>query len=401
MGLAPMWEFLHGACVAFKVEEQILSLRVLIVTTIATTIKAFLMPNVKMLQNLGFDVEVASNFSRDINDIDVIDFKEQLAGLSVGINQIDFTRSPLDITSHMKSYIQLKRLLKLRDYTFIHTNTPIASVLSRKAGHATGTSCIYTAHGFHFYNGAPLLNWMIWYPIEKHYSRYTDVLITINKEDYELAKKCFKAKKTTYIPGVGVDLSRFPAQCNREDKRKELGLCDKDFAILAVGELNNNKNHIVLVKALKELPNNVKLFIAGKGPLHDKLLSEANKLGVNDRLKLLGYRSDIPELMKACDLFCMPSLREGLPVSLIEAVASGCPSLASSIRGCSDVLGGLPFDFLVLDGSPEDWRNKIKILIEKEVSITEISNYLINKSREFSLQRVQDDYYQLYCEYSR
>lgn len=169
--------------------------------------------------------------------------------------------------------------------------------------------------------------------------------------------------------------------------RAKLGLAPDDFAVLAVGELNANKNHRVLVEAMAELPENVKLFIAGVGTLHDELLAFAARLGVSDRVTLLGYRSDIPALLNACDLFCMPSYREGLPVSLIEAAASGTPCLASNIRGCTDVLGGVAADCLVDDFKSLSWANAVSGVMQ-QASISATSWSLHQESRQFSTNNV-------------
>lgn len=332
-----------------EVPAQTAQKKVLVLASVASMIDQFNMPNIALLQEMGYEVHVACNFENGstVSAERVALLKGCLGELGVPCHQIDFDRNALNLGHAAKAYRQVKGLLEQEHFSFVHCHSPIGGAVARMACHETGTKCIYTAHGFHFYDGAPAKNWALFYPMEKMLSRYTDVLVTINHEDYERARTKFHAKKTVYIPGVGVDLSRFEGPFDREAKRAELGLAPGDFAIIAVGELNENKNHRVLVEALPNLPENVKLFVAGVGPLHDELLALAEKLGVADRVCLLGYRSDIPALLNACDLFCMPSLREGLPVSLMEAMASGLPVAASAIRGCEDLVddeGGRLFD---------------------------------------------------------
>lgn len=273
---------------------------------------------------------------------------------------IDFARSPFSKQT-LVAYQQLRELFTRERFDIVHTHTPVGGVLTRLAARdarKSGTKVIYTAHGFHFYTGAPFANWLLWYPVERVMSWFTDVLITINEEDYERARR-FARCRVEYVPGVGVDLSRFVGiECGNA-KRAELGIGVDDFVVLAIGDLNGNKNHQVLVEAMAQLPDRTKLIIAGDGPLRRKLKALAERLGVSDRVDLLGFRGDIAELLNACDLFCLPSKREGLPVSLIEALATGTPVLASGARGCSDILGELADRFIIRKGNSRIWAEHI------------------------------------------
>ena len=196
-----------------------------------------------------------------------------------------------------------------------------------------GLKVIYTAHGFHFYKGAPKKNWILYYPIEKLCSRWTDVLITINKEDYELAKTKLKTKKIEYLPGVGLNIKQFTdCKIDKEQKRKELNLPNEAFVVLSVGELNENKNHKVVIEALAQLNNSsIHYVIAGVGEKKDSLILLAKEVGVN--LHVLGFREDVCEIYKASDVFVFPSFREGLGLAAIEALASGLPLICSDNRG--------------------------------------------------------------------
>lgn len=273
---------------------------------------------------------------------------------------IDFARSPFSMQT-LVAYKQLRKLFAKERFTIVHTHTPVGGVLTRLAvrdARRSGTKVIYTAHGFHFYDGAPLINWVLWYPVEREMSRFTDVLVTINDEDYRRAQQ-FAHCRVEYVPGVGVDLDRFVCVKNCAGSRAELGLGVNDYVLLSVGDLNENKNHGVLIEALAKLPDNFKLLVAGEGPLRSLLLKEARHLGVDDRLMLLGFRNDVAVLLNACDLFCFPSKREGLPVSLIEAMACGTPCLASGARGCADVLG--PFaEGSIVEGGADEWARAIE-----------------------------------------
>jgi len=198
---------------------------------------------------------------------------------------------------------------------------------------------IYTAHGFHFFEGAPLRNWFLYYPLEWISAFGTDVLITINKEDYRRAKR-FHAGTAKYVPGVGVDVERFGVRpADSSVIRRDLGLSENSFTVLSVGELNDNKNHKTIIKAISLLKApSVRYLLCGDGPGRLDLERLAQDLGIADRVKFLGYRRDIPELLAAADVFCHASFREGLPLSLMEAMAAGKAIVASRIRGAVDLI---------------------------------------------------------------
>lgn len=311
-------------------------MRILYITTISLTMNAFFKPHVEMLVKEGHQVDIACNFS----DLPLADIYNELNCKSF---QIDFSRLPISF-GNAKSYGQLKKVVANGNYDVVHCHTPNASVITRlvcrQFRKKNGLKVFYTAHGFHFFKGAPKLNWTIFYPVEKFCSYFTDKLITINKEDYALAKNKFKAKEVYYVPGVSVDLSKYGnIEVDKNAKRQEIGVPSDAFLLFSVGELNKNKNQQVFIKALAKLNNpNVHYAIAGEGDKKNFLLSLAEKLGVAEQVHLLGYRNDIPELNCAADVFCFPSLREGLPVSLMEAMASGLPCITSRIRGSVDLI---------------------------------------------------------------
>ena len=289
---------------------------------------------IKILLDEGHQVELAANENGS-------PVPECYGEWNCKFHHIDFSRSPLS-TDNIKSYRQLKKIVENGKYDIVHCHTPNAAVITRlvcrKYRKKAGLKVFYTAHGFHFYKGAPKLNWMVFYPIEKFCSRFTDKLITINKEDYELAKNRFHAREVCYVPGVGIDFSRFEdIQVDRKAKRREIGVPEDSLLLLSVGELNSNKNHQIIVKALAKLNNpNVHYAIAGMGPEHDNLLALGRSLGVSNRIHLLGYRHDIPELNYSADIFCFPSLREGLGLSSIEAMTCGLPLITSNVHGIND-----------------------------------------------------------------
>ena len=301
------------------------------------------------------------------------------------IFHINTSRNPFSL-GNIKAISQIKKLADTGKYDIIHCHTPLAAMCTRLAcidARKSGTKLIYTAHGFHFYKGAPLKNWMIFFPVEWICSFLTDVLITINKEDYHFAKRHLHAKSTVYVPGIGIDTEKF-RHGDGQKIRNELGISDDEIMLLSVGELNENKNHITVINALSKLKNPPVYVIVGKGDLADHLQSEAERLGV--RVILTGYRPDVMDIYAAADIYILPSLREGLNVSLMEAMASGLPCAVSKIRGNVDLIdsyGGALFN----PTSVFDIQDKLKKLIMANNS-KKMSEYNQKKILRFSKEKV-------------
>lgn len=360
-------------------------MKALVVTTIINTVEAFLMPHINLLNDEGYIVDIATNIcGKEIKDLD---------SLCNTITNIDFSRNPLS-KSNIKAYEDIKSLIKKNNYDLIYVHTPIASAITRLACRdISNTKIIYFAHGFHFFKGAPLKNWIIFYPIEKYLSRYTDVLVTINNEDYIRASKKLKANKTVMINGVGIDLDSIESVIvNNDNKRKELGLKKEDIVLLSVGELNANKNHIEVIKAIDMMKNknNIKYLICGKGNKKDYLISFIKNHNLENNVKLLGYRNDIIELCKISDIFVFPSKREGLPVSVMEAMACGLPVICSDIRGNKDLIdkeGGLK----VKKNNYEYYLDSINKLVENKSLRNRYGSYNLIKANEYNLDTVLED----------
>ena len=317
--------------------------KALMLASVASMIDQFNMQNIQLLLDNGFLVDVACNCreGNTITDERVQSLIKRLADKGVPVIHVPIPRKITDVKGIANSIAQVKKMCDENHYNLLHCHSPIGSVVARVAARDArnrGTKVIYTAHGFHFYKGAPKQNWVLFYPVEKICSKWTDVLITINTEDYEFAKKHMNAGRVEYIPGVGVDTEKFQLEnFDRAAKRAELGIKDDDFFILSVGELNQNKNQEVIVRAIAKLNNQkIHYFIAGKGDKADYLQELANQLGVN--LHLLGYRTDIVELLNTADLYAFPSYREGLSVALMEAMSAGLPCVVSKIRGNVDLI---------------------------------------------------------------
>lgn len=351
-----------------------------IATVIQKHINVFHLPFLKSFQDKGYKTYVAASNDTDSRDVNIQYCDEYI--------EIDFKRNPLN-PKNLSAYCKLKKVIDSHDFDIIHCHTPVGGLLGRLAARKArkkGTRVFYTAHGFHFYNGAPLKNWLFYYPVEKICSYFTDVLITINHEDYALAKSKFKAKEVCYVPGVGIDISRFENfQVDRNSKRREIGIPEEAVLLFSVGELNENKNHQIVIRALAKINDpKVHYAIAGIGDKNEYLLNFAESLGVSKRFHLLGYRTDVTEIYSVSDIFCFPSFREGLSVSLMEAMACGLPVICSRIRGNTDLIdsgGGILFD----PHSPDECCQAVVDILNKdikqmgEVNKEHVQNYSIEK----------------------
>ncbi len=356
-------------------------MKVLYVTTIGTTM-GFFKSFIKKLIDEGHVVDIATNETDS-------KIPECYREWGCKVYSLSCTRSPFDF-GNIKAIKEIKKIAESGKYDIVHCHTPVAAACTRLAcikSRRNGTKVFYTAHGFHFYKGAPLKNWLIYYPIEWFCSFFTDKLITINKEDYELAKNKFHAKNILYVPGVGVDTEKFRNTfIDRSEKRKEFGIPEDAKLLISVGELNINKNHMTVVEAISAMKNrNIHYAIAGIGGMEEKLLSNAKELGIESNLHLLGYRKDIAELCKMSDVFCFPSYREGLSVALMEAMASGLPIACSNIRGNVDLVdekGGALFD----PYSVKECKEAIEKVLDSDLKA--MGRYNSEKVKMFELDKV-------------
>lgn len=364
-----------------------------VATVVKTHIMQFHIPYLELLKNNGYETHVCARNDYKNKEDCVIPYCDKYY-------DIPFERSPFDI-NNIGAYNQLKKIIDSNDYEIIHCHTPVGGVLTRLAAKSVqknSTRVIYTAHGFHFYKGAPIKNWMFFYPIERLLAKYTDVLITINKEDYNRAKKSFKAKRVEYIPGVGIDIDKFnQVIINKSVKRKELGLPEDSFVVLSVGELNRNKNHETVIKAIKKLSNpKVYFLICGQGPLEDNLKNFIKGLGLEKQVKLLGYRRDIVEISKSADVFTLPSFREGLPVALMEAMASGLPIVCSRIRGNTDLIEDGKGGYLIEATDSKGFADAINEIIQNINLIENMCTYNKGFAMNFDINNVKEAMKKIY-----
>lgn len=303
-----------------------------VATVVKGHILAFHKPYLKMLSNRNYEVHVAAKN-------DCANQAECRIPYCDKYYNIPFARSPFS-KINIKAFKELKKLITVNGYDLIHCHTPVGGVITRlaaKTARKHGTRVIYTAHGFHFYKGAPLRNWILFYPIEKYCSKYTDILITLNQEDYLRAGN-FNAVRVVNVPGMGVNTEKLEHTIvDVAEKRKELNIPENAFLILSVGELSDNKNHEVIIKALSLLNHpNVYYLICGVGDKEKYLKNIVEKLKLKNKVIFAGYRRDVNEIIKAADCFAFPSKREGLGLVAIEAMAGGLPIVTSNVRGINE-----------------------------------------------------------------
>ena len=367
--------------------------KVLIVATVVKThINAFHLPYIKMFKEHGYQTYVAAKN-------DYADEKPVIPNCDC-YYMIPFARNPFS-PKNIKAYAQLKKLIDDVHFDIVQCNTPVGGVLGRLAARKArkkGTKVVYMAHGFHFFKGGSKLAWLVFYPIEKALSRITDVLITINREDYALAEKKFHAKQTAFIHGVGVDLEKINrCQPDAAQLRASINVPEKAPLLISVGELRKLKNHENIMHAMTKLQNSaVHYVIAGCGSYEETLKQTIQKLGLQDRVHLLGFRKDVYDLLKVSDIFCFPSTREGMPVALTEAMEAGLPVVASSVRGNRDLIvpdkGGYLYKAHDVNGFAEGIQ---KLLADADLR-RQMGQFNKNHVKEYDLEIVKEQLSRIY-----
>lgn len=329
--------------------------KVLFAANLESFFTKFLVPQLKYFKEQGWEVHIACGFEG--LDIPYCDKKFN----------VNFARS-LNFKQNVQSYKQIKEVLKNEKYDLISCHTPFGGAITRLAFKnlkIKDTKLVYMAHGFHFYKGAPLFNWLVYYPVEKYLAKYTDTVITINLDDYEIAKKKFKTN-VEWVKGVGLDTSKFNFEMTEEEKeeyRKTLGLKKEDFVMIYPAEILPRKRQVWLIKTLKNtlLQNsNFKLLLPGKDSMNGKCHKLIKKLKLENQIQFLGFRKDIPKLITISDLAVTSSMQEGLPVNVMEAMQVGLPIVATACRGNRDLIKDGKNGFVVKINDKKTFIEKIK-----------------------------------------
>lgn len=368
--------------------------KILFTATVDRHILSFHIPYIKWFKEQGYEVHVASNGESKIPFAD----KK---------HNIPFQRSPYS-SKNISAYTNLKKIIEENNFSIIHCNTPMGGVVTRLAARKVRgkeTKVIYTAHGFHFFKGAPFFNWIIYYPIEKWLSKYTDCLITINEEDY---KRCinnnFKAKSIKIVNGVGIDLNKFQTTTlvEKAELRRAYGYSDNDFILVYPAELNYNKHQDLLISAVNILKNRIpkmKLLLAGVGELKEQYEEQVRKLGLEESVEFLGFRTDMANLLKLSDIAVSASRREGLPVNIMEAMATGLPIVLTNCRGNRDLVSNGENGYIVGTKDVEGFADKIEKLYKSEMLREKFAKKSIDLSEKYSIEKVLCEIKNIYLSY--
>lgn len=366
--------------------------KILYVTTISDTINAFLVPHINHLISQGYKVDCAASEQRK--------FSDELIKNSVEIFDIPFSRNPLDI-NNIKAFIKLIDIQKENKYDIVHVHTPIAAMYGRLLKlKFPNLKIIYTAHGFHFYKGAPILNWYIYYPIERIMAKFTDTIITMNDEDFEIAKK-FNIQNTYKINGVGIDLDRYNLDnFDRKEIRRSLNIHQDDFVIIMIAEVNKNKNHKQMIDAIEILKNkginNIKVLCAGDGVIFNEVKQYIEHKNLQENIHMLGFRSDINELISACDIGILMSYREGLPRNIMELMACKKPVIGTDIRGIRDLIQHGVNGYLVKVGDSEGTAENIEKIYKNKELLDNMSNNAYKSIQIYSVDKVVNQLQEIY-----
>ncbi len=367
--------------------------KLLFISNFPRKINNFVIPSIKASEHLGYEFHYAANMKF---------FKDDAEKYKIKLHHIDLARFPFKL-GNIKAYRQLNKLLCEERFDAIHCNTPVGGVLGRFCGKkAKVQKIIYTAHGFHFYEGAPLLNNTLLKWSEMLMAHLTDAIITINHEDYKAACK-FKLRnrgKVYYVPGVGIDLKDDKKVGSEGDKlRSELGIKHDDIVLISMGDLIARKNYHISIKAVHKANNEkVKYFICGDGPEFIKIQKLIKENGRKEQIKLLGYRNDIKELLSISDIFLLTSYQEGLPRSTMEAMSFGLPVICSEIRGNTDLIedgkGGHLCRFDDIDG----FAGAINSLSD-DFKLRELMGQInLDVIKEYDIENVNEQMLKIYSE---
>ncbi|TQS74136.1 glycosyltransferase family 4 protein [Ornithinibacillus gellani] len=372
--------------------------KILFCATVDYHFKAFHYPYMEWLQAQGWEVHVAAGGEMALKFTDVQ-------------CPIPIQRSPFSM-QNVHAYRQLKQLIATHKYDIICCHTPLGGALARLAARKWrqhGTKVIYTAHGFHFCKDASFMNWLLYYPIEKYLALHTDHLITINTEDFQLAKgHRFRAREIVHVHGVGVDTIRFQPVDERvkQDWKQSFGYKPDDFLLFNASEFNQNKNQRFLLYALaqlqQELPGlpNIKLLLAGEGPLLEACQRLAVELGIHHMVDFLGFRNDISDMLPGCDVAVASSYREGLPVHLMEAQACGLPVVATDNRGHRELVVQGKNGWLIKRNDVADFVVKLKKLATEPNRRKQMGIYARQRIQTgYSLNRVMQQRLPIYQTY--
>lgn len=358
--------------------------KVLIVASTSGFIKGFLLSDAKMLQEMGYEVHCAANHKA------MVTFKaeELFPRYNIIFHQVDFPPNRPFSRETLCAARQYLDIINNIHFDLIHCHSPIVGAIVRFLGvkyRKNGGKIIYTTHGLAFSKDSDWKSKLLYGTTEWLCAKLCDKVITINHDDFKMMKK-LSPKNTVHINGVGVNTEKFHhVNINRNEYRESLGISVEQKMVLTVGEISKRKNQKIIVRALSKLDDSYVFVICGKvmndGTIYNELVKMAKQLHVN--LKFLGFRSDIPEILKCADVFVLPSLREGLCFAGVEALASGIPVVGSNVKGVKDFIIDGKTGYLSAPCDADMFAQKIELASSYEQR-KKMENNCIEKAEEFS-----------------
>lgn len=373
--------------------------KVLFTATLRSHIGQFHQPYLEFFKDAGYEVHIAAKDNSNQKKIEISKYDQ--------FHRICYERLPLK-TENIKAYFQMKKLLKQHKYDIIHCHTPVAAAITRLVSRKyrkMGLKVIYTAHGFHFYKGAPRKNWILYYTVEKFLSRFTDCLITINQEDYQCAlSNGFSAKRIDFINGVGVDMKEFVKPTDEKKKvlREQFHYENDKFILLCAGNLSYRKHQDLIIKAAAKARNKmagIKIILAGTGDSEKEYRLMIKDFKLEGTVEMIGYVREIPKYMGLVDGVVSASRQEGLPINIVEAMSSGLPIIATDCRGNRDLVKDDINGFIVgIDDVDGMSRAMIK-LSESEDLRRRFSEESMNLVDKYSLKSVEKEMFDIYYRY--
>lgn len=352
----------------------------------------FCLPCLEAALKLGFEVYYGVNRNNP---------EELESDMNVNFYDSHTYRSVTDLKSNYIAYKNGLDIIRKGKIEVIHCNTPIGGVIGRLCGKRMKVKrVIYTAHGFHFFKGAPMFNNIIYKFAEWVMAHWTDAIITMNEEDYKAAKKLplKKGGKIFFVHGVGITLSDYENfGVEREKKRQELGLSNDQVAIVSAGDLVGRKDYATAIKSIAYADNpNIQYYICGDGPKKKELVELASSLGVSHKVHFLGFRKDVKEILYASDIFLFTTLQEGLPRSLMEAMATGLPCIASDIRGNIDLLASECGGYLCEKKNVDSFTNAINCLVADANKRKDMGQFNRERIKHYDINVVRKEIEDIY-----
>ncbi len=364
--------------------------RLLMVASIPEMIEVFLLPYARHMRSLGWHVDgMARGISASAACVEAFDF----------VHEINWSRSPLDPRNLFGVPGQIRQIADAGEYDIVHVHSPVASVVTRFAlRRKPRPAVVYTAHGFHFVRGGSRLRNAVFSTVERIAGPWTDELIVINGEDAEAASrmKLVPPEHLHHMPGIGVDLGEFGAKPpDVAAARAELDLPQDVPLVVMIAEFIPRKRHEDAINAFAAVWGDANLLLVGKGPLLEEMKHLAATLGISRRVHFLGYRDDVSAILGVSDLLILPSLQEGLPRSVLEAMSMGVPVIATDIRGTRDLLeqgAGV----LIPVNSPATLAHAMNALLSNEMRRNELRDAALARVTDYDLALLLEMHERLY-----